>query len=751
MPTVESADPPAATATEAPAAWWRSTLARRYAGSFVAVVALPLLAYGLISATLTWGQQREALAQVQAAQADASALRIVHFLRDIEAQLASLTALPWQGADPAQRRLDALRVMRQVPAISDLVLLDGEGRERVSESRLELGRLDSRADRSASPAYAGARSQRIYHGDVSFRKGSEPFMTVAVAGASPDGGVAIAEVSLKHIWDVVSRIRIGEAGIAYVIDRAGRLIAHPDINLVLRNTDLSAVLRAFEPAASAAAPPRVVAMAGTRGQPVLASSLVVAPVGWRVVVEQPQQEADEPLRAATRSALWVATVSLLLALSAALWSAWRLVRPLRALAQGAERIGAGQLGHRIALDSGDELQQLGERFNAMASELQASYGGLERQVQERTRELSDANQAKSRLLAAASHDLRQPLHALNLMVAQLQLDAGAAERERLSQRIGQAIGSINTLFDGLLDVSKLDAGVIRPEPQAFAVQQLLDRMDITCSAAARDKGLELRIRAHAAWTHTDPVLMERILGNLVGNAVRYTRSGGLLVACRRSAEGLRLSVWDTGIGIAPDKLARIFDEFYRVEGAESESREGLGLGLSIVARLADLLGHRVQVRSVPGRGSCFTVIVPEVPAQPSRPPALAPPAPDLLQGRAVVVIDNNDSVLDSTAQLLRAWACQVQALHGLPHKLSVLAGPPDLLLVDMHLDNAASGVAVVEALRAHWGACIPALIMTGDVTLATRERIAAAGLPQVEKPLSALRLRTALTRLLQRG
>ena len=346
MPTDALAEPPAAQAAAAPAPWWRSTLARRYVRSFVLVVALPLLAYGLIGISLTWRQQRDALAQLQAAQADASALRIVHFLREIELQLANLTALPWQPGEAPQRRLEALRVLRQVPAITDLVLLDGEGRERVAESRLELGRLESGADRSASPAFAGARAQRLYHGDVTFRMGTEPFMTVAVAGASTDAGVVVAEVSLKHIWDVVSRIHIGDEGIAYVVDRGGRLIAHPDISLVLRNTDLSDLMRVFDAPGGGAAGPRVAAITGTRGQPVLASSLVVAPVGWRVVVEQPQQEADEPLRAALRGALWVAAGSLLLALAAALWSAWRLVRPLRTLAQGAERIGAGQLAHR---------------------------------------------------------------------------------------------------------------------------------------------------------------------------------------------------------------------------------------------------------------------------------------------------------------------------------------------------------------------------------------------------------------------
>ncbi len=642
-------------------------------------------------------------------------------------------------------------MLRQVPAITDLVLLDSEGRERVAESRLELGRLESGADRSASPAFAGARAQRLYHGDVTFRMGTEPFMTMAVAGASADAGVVVAEVSLKHIWDVVSRIHIGDEGIAYVVDRGGRLIAHPDISLVLRNTDLSDLMRVFDAPGGGAAGPRVAAITGTRGQPVLASSLVVAPVGWRVVVEQPQQEADEPLRAALRGALWVAAGSLLLALAAALWSAWRLVRPLRLLAQGAERIGAGQLAHRIDLQADGELQQLGERFNDMAAELQASYGSLERQVRERTRELSEANQAKSRLLAAASHDLRQPLHALNLMVAQQQQDPDAAERARLSQRIGQAIASINTLFDGLLDVSKLDAGVVRPQPQPLAVQQLLDRMDVTCSAAARDKGLELRIRPHAGWVHSDPVLLERILGNLVGNAVRYTRNGAVLVGCRRTAAGLRIAVWDTGVGIAPDTLERIFDEFYRGDGAGAASDEGLGLGLSIVARLADLLGHRVEVRSVPGRGSCFSITVPETP--PHQPLATLPlaPAAGSLQGRRVLVIDNNDAVLDSTAQLLRSWGCEVQARHGLDGPPDAQAVPPDLLLVDMHLDNGETGVDVVARLRAQQGRDIPALIMTGDVTLATRERIAAACLPQVEKPLSALRLRSALTRLLQRG
>ena len=728
---------------------WRGSLRRRYALTFVLLVSLPLLVYGLVSATLTYRQQRDALGAVQLAQADAAAVRIGQFLHEVDLQLGWLTALPWAEDSAQQRRLDALRVLRQTAAISDIVLLDGTGRERVAESRLELSRVDSRADRSASPAFSGARSNRNYRGDVTFRKGSEPFMTVAVAGPNAASGVAIAQVSLKYIWDVVSRIRIGAGGIVYVIDPAGRLIAHPDINLVLRNTDLSQVLQAFEAQPAGTAPARALPLLGTRGQPVLASSVVIASVGWRVVVEQSTQEADEPLRAAARGALWVAAGSLLFALAAALWAAWRLVKPLRELSVGAARFGAGQLSHRIALHSGDELQQLGERFNAMATELQTSYGSLERQVQERTQQLSEANRAKSRLLAAASHDLRQPLHALNLLVAQLRTEREPGERDRLVGRVEAAVASINGLFDGLLDVSKLDAGVVRPQLLAFPVQRILDRIDVAYASAARSKGLELRIRASSAWVCSDPVLLERILGNFVGNAVRYTRSGAVLVGCRRSGSGLRIGVWDTGIGIAPDKLERVFDEFYQGDTDGLARGDGLGLGLWIVARLAELLGHRVQVRSTLGRGSGFWVEVPEAAPLGTAPFESDLNTTDALRGRRVLVIDNDDQVLASTVGLLISWGCQVTG-----QKRSDIGSvdgdqAPEILLVDMHLDDGDDGVRAIGRLRNRFGSAIPALVMTGDVTGDARARAAAAGLPLVEKPVSALLLRTALTRLVQ--
>jgi signal transduction histidine kinase len=482
--------------------------------------------------------------------------------------------------------------------------------------------------------------------------------------------------------------------------------------------------------------------------PVVATSQRLNPLGWRVVVEQPTAEADRPLWAALQGALWVAVASLGVALAAALASAWRMARPLRELAAGAERIGSGQLGHRINLHSGDELQQLGERFNKMAVELQASYGSLERQVEERTRELTEANRAKSRLLAAASHDLRQPLHALNLQVAQLRAETEPAARERLSRRVEAVVASINGLFDGLLDVSKLDAGVVRPSVAPLPVQQILDRMDVAYAGAARIKGLELRVRPSPAWVLSDRVLLERIVGNLVGNAIRYTRQGAVLVGCRQGATGLRIVVVDTGIGIPADQQQRVFEEFYQLDSAGAARGEGLGLGLSIVSRLAALLQHRVQLKSNVGRGSCFSVELPR--CEPDVVPAPAAPAPaDALRGRRVLVLDNDEQVLDSTASLLASWGCQVQALHRAADITSPSRPDADVALVDMHLGEADDGLAAVARLHAHQGVTVPALIMTGDVSLATRERVAAAGLPLLEKPLTALRLRSALTRLLQ--
>ena len=326
-----------------------------------------------------------------------------------------------------------------------------------------------------------------------------------------------------------------------------------------------------------------------------------------MLVELPEHEANAPLYTAIVRTVVVLVGGLILALLAALLLARLMVVPVRALAAGAARIGAGALDHRIDIQSGDELEALGDQLNDMAAKLQGSYATLERKVEERTHQLQEANLSKSRFLAVASHDLRQPLHALNLFAAQLRSEKDQAERDRLAVRIDTAVANMNELFNALLDISKLDAGAMSANISEFPVNRVLNRIGATFTQAARDKGLRLRVVASSAWIRSDAILIEQILLNLVSNAVRYTSAGGIVVGCRHVAGALRIDVCDSGIGIAADQQRSIFSEFYQVAAPERNSKVGLGLGLAIVERLCAVLGHPIGLTSTLGKGSRFSI------------------------------------------------------------------------------------------------------------------------------------------------
>lgn len=732
-------------------------LRRKVLLALLLAVGLPLGVYSGVNTVFVWRQHRETLADVQQLQARAAAQRIAQFVREIEGQLQWATHLTWSDDPTAleQRRLDALRLLRQAPAVTDLRLVDGQGRERLVVSRLALNRAETGADRSGEPAFRAALAGRTYQGPVTFRRETEPFMQLAVAGTRREAGVVIAEVNLKHIWDVVAHIRVGETGRAWVVDREGHLIAHPDISLVLRNTNLADRLPPPEDEPSDGRASREpLALVSPSGERVLASWARAEPMDWRVFVEVPQAEAEAPLRTSLWQAGVVGAASLLLALLCAGALSWRMVRPIRALTAGAARIEGGQLDHRISIHTGDELEALGRQFNSMAAALEASRADLEGQVAERTHELAEAHRAKSRLLAAASHDLRQPLHALNLLLAQLPLTRDAAERERLTRKIEVAVGSINGLFDGLLDISKLEAGVVAAQPEPVALQTVLDALASTYTVDAQAKGLRIRVRPTAQWALSDRALLERILGNLLANAVRYTARGGIVVGTRRRGNQLRLEVWDSGIGIPPELQPDVFREFFQVAPQGRLRGEGLGLGLSIVARLCALLGHPIGLASRPGRGSCFHVTVPRVepPRQLAADLVVVAAGAELLCGRRVVVIDNDPRVLESTCGLLTAWGCEVVAAASAGEALQAVGdAAPDLVIADLHLDHGASGVEAIEGLRRRHGGDCPAFLVSGDVSQAAREQAAAAGLMLIDKPVAPLRLRTLTSRLVRRA
>jgi signal transduction histidine kinase/CheY-like chemotaxis protein len=578
-------------------------------------------------------------------------------------------------------------------------------------------------------------------------------MTIAIAGVRHDYGVVVAEVNLKFIWDVVSQIKVGNRGKAYVVDANGRLIAHPDINPVLRNTDLSHLAQVKDARGAGSVPSSVNEVVNDlQGERVLAVYSPVASLGWLVFVELPVVEAYAPIYASILRSGVLMVAALSLAVLAGTFLARRMVIPIRALRDGAARIGSGDLNQRIAIRTGDELEALGDQFNSMAAELQDSHATLEGKVEERTQQLKLANLAKSRFLAAASHDLRQPLHALGLFVAQLRGDTSAQERNRIVECINASVSAMNELFNALLDISRLDAGALTTNVTEFPVVLLLQRIESTFAEPAREKNLSFRVLPSKAWVRSDFILLERILFNLVSNAVRYTSQGGVVVTCRRRGEQLRFEVWDTGPGIAEDQRQNIFSEFYRVGEPERDQRAGLGLGLAIVERLCTLLALPIELRSVLGRGSRFTVVAPRAPVRiaVAERPLIARPPVDVSDGKLVVVIDDDTRVLDGMRGLLRSWGCRVMSDETAAAVIKGLGGcRPDLIISDYRLSDGKTGIEAIEQVRREFDCAVPAFLISGDTHSDSLQQARAKGLHLLHKPVDPMTLRAMVNRMLR--
>src|SRR5215218_5564066 len=407
----------------------RRPLFRKYVGLFVAVVSLALLINGALELWFSYQEHKASLIRIQREQAEAAAAKIGQFVKEIESQLGWTTQLPWSAGSIEQRRFDALRLLRQVPAITELAQLDAAGKERLRVSRLAMDVVASGTDFSKEPKFTEALARKVYYGPVYFRRESEPYMTLAVAGTRRDAGVSVAEVNLKLIAEEVSSIKVGEKGHAYVVAQ-GRLIAHPDISLVLRNTDmrrLPQVQAALE--GRAAEQDQIREAQDTQGRRVLTAYAKVPRLDWFVFVELPEEEAYAPLYVSVKRSAVLLFGALFLAALAGLFLARRMVVPIQALHAGAERLGSGDLGQRISVKTGDELEGLANQFNDMAGKLQESYADLERKVEVRTAQLSasleDLRKAQDRLVqseklaslgqltAGIAHEIKNPLNFVN--------------------------------------------------------------------------------------------------------------------------------------------------------------------------------------------------------------------------------------------------------------------------------------------------------------------------------------------------
>jgi class 3 adenylate cyclase len=354
----------------------RSLFLKYFVTLFVAVV-VPLILGAISEAWFGYRDQRLHLNEVLQAESRSAADKIETFIEGIRDQIGWVVQFPWTEGENDRRRIDALRLLQQVPAIVSIALVDQNGTERVFVSRLGLNRIGRGADLSADPAVVGARTNKVWYGPVRYQRDSEPYMMLAVAGNLAAAGVAIADINLKLIWDVIAAIKIGDTGHTFVVDNSGRLIAHPDISLVLRGGAGSGDFNRLKSIVSAANGSAVTAT-GNEGEPVVALSVPAANVGWTVIGQQPVLEAFASIRAALWRSLVLIVVGALFALALAYWLAHRMSGPIRQLEEGVARVGTGQFDHRITISSGDDLEQLAHRFNEMAEELGVSQQKSER-------------------------------------------------------------------------------------------------------------------------------------------------------------------------------------------------------------------------------------------------------------------------------------------------------------------------------------------------------------------------------------
>ena len=337
-----------------------------------------------------------------------------------------------------------------------------------------------------------------------------------------------------------------------------------------------------------------------------------------------------------------------------------------------------------------------------------------------------ANRAKTQFFAAASHDLRQPLHALGLFAEALRQRSHDEEVAHLVNSINSSVDALEGLFSELLDITKIDTGGVEAQAQPFNLGDVFRRLRLHFEPVAFEKGLALRFHGGAQHAYADPILTERILRNLLSNAIRYTNDGGVLVSARRRGEKLLLQVWDSGVGIKPQDQDRVFEEFFQVSddaGAlQAHHRKGLGLGLAIVRRLAQLMDARLTLRSVPGRGSVFSLEVP-LGRAPRADAAALPPKPVLgltLEHRLLVVVEDEPSVRSGLEVLLKSWGASVLSFESAQaaqawSDSADRGGRPDLLIVDFRLENGRTGVEVIEHLRGRFGADVPAMVVTGSL------------------------------------
>jgi signal transduction histidine kinase/ActR/RegA family two-component response regulator len=442
----------------------------------------------------------------------------------------------------------------------------------------------------------------------------------------------------------------------------------------------------------------------------------------------------------------------------------RITLPVLEINHAIRRIGEGHLDTRIAGNRVQELDALASGINDMAHQLLQDRTSLQQRIEEATQELrrkkeeaEKANFDKSRFLAAASHDLRQPMHALGLFVGELQSRLDTPEQRKIAGKVEESVEAMSSLLDALLDISKLDAGVVNPQIQAVDIDAMARRLAQDFSPVAQRKNITLHVRSMNVMVLSDPVLLERILLNLLGNAIRYTpQNGAVLLACRRRGDDLRIEVRDSGVGIPVEEQQNVFREFVQLANSARDRSKGIGLGLAIVDRLARLLHHPLHLRSAPGRGSTFAVAVPrvlgveELLAEPVQAPDAAMPRHDQLDDLRVLIVDDDVLVRTSTAGILESWGCHVTAGESLQEAREKCAEAHfDLVICDYRLPDG-NGLQLADCIKEHREILPAFILISGDTAPDVLQAAKQRGHHLLHKPVRPAKLRSLILFLMKK-
>jgi signal transduction histidine kinase len=600
--------------------------------SYFLVSAL-LIAGGLITADLLeiYFRYMEGVDQIGLTQqqtATGAALQIERFVQDIATTMKAVMKSP--DIKSPKKKIDyefeLKRLFFLAPAITEALVLDTEGAVKARVSRFRAVTPLLKRDFSQSAAFNTSSQGKSYFGTVYFRD-NDPYLTVAVPIEPFPGefaGVLQAEVSLTDVLELVSAVKLGRAGYAYVVARSGELIAHPHIRLILQKRNvgqLNQVKAAFQSNPTVFRPNAMITQ-NIEQQTVFSSHALIPSLDWAVLIERPVQEAYEPIYASLLRTSVLLLIGLGVALLATLFVRRRVVRPLETLRKGVELIGTGDLSTRLDIKTGDEIEVLADEFNQMAAHLNDAYANLERKVTERTQELTAANdklaetsKLKSRFLANVNHELRTPLSSIigyaRLLRRETEKQISPVQRENLEDLLRNAERLLG-LIDSLLDFARIESGKMEIKVEPVEINALVQEaaaivepmLSVNSVRIVRD------IPPDIAPLNTDREKLRQIILNLLGNAVKFTPRGEIRVsACQQNGD-FSLAVADTGIGIDQADMNRIFEEFDRGRLSSAAGYRGTGLGLAIVKRLVVILGGSIAVESEVGKGSTFTLKLP---------------------------------------------------------------------------------------------------------------------------------------------